>query len=117
MGIDIRNSLQLLGSSARSPDRESTLQTKVRTLEHELHNRNCTIVRTKCSPPVQRWVGGGIYTPNLITSFQKCPSGPHEGQEVTIGVFGNFPRLDSPTWILLPGSRVFCPSGTFGSGL
>ena len=41
----------LLGSSARSPDRVSTLQMKVRTLEHELHNRNCTIVRTKCSNP------------------------------------------------------------------
>jgi len=41
--------------------------------------------------------GGGIYTPNLITSFLKCPSGPHEGQEITSGVFGNFPRLDSPT--------------------
>jgi len=66
--------------------------------------------------PVQRWVGGGIYTPNLITSFQKCPSGPQEGQEVTTGVFGNFPRLDISTWILPPGSRVFCPSGTFGSG-
>ena len=103
-----------MGSSGRSPDRESTFKTKVRTPEHELHNRNCTIVRTKCSPPVQRWVGGGIYTPNLITPFQKCPSGPHEGQEVTIGVFGHFSRLDSPTWILLPGSLVFCPSGTFG---
>ena len=40
---------------------------------------------------------GGIYTPNLITSFQKCPSGPHEGLEITTGVLGNFPRLDSPT--------------------
>ena len=67
--------------------------------------------------PVQRWVGGGIYTPNLITLFQKCPSGPHKGQEITSGVFGNFPRSDSPTWILLLGSRVSCPSGTFGSSL
>jgi len=59
--------------------------------------------------PVQRWVGG-IYTPNLITSFLKCPSGPHEGQKITSGVFGNFPRLDSPTWILLLGLHVSWPS-------
>jgi len=66
----------VLGSSARSPDRESTLQTKVRTLEHELHNRNCTIARTKCSPPVQRWVGGGIYSPNLIHLSRNAPPVP-----------------------------------------
>ena len=41
----------LLRSSAQSPDRESTLHTKVGTLEHKLHNRNCTIVSTKCSNP------------------------------------------------------------------
>jgi len=49
-------------------------------------------------PKVRTTLGrGGIYTPNLITSFQKCPSGPHEGLEITTGAFGNFPRLDSPT--------------------
>ena len=68
--------------------------------------------------PIRTTLGrGGIYTPNLITSFQKCPSRPHEGLEITIGVFGNFPRLDSPTWILLLGSCVSCPSGTFGGNL
>jgi len=68
--------------------------------------------------PIRTTLGrGGIYTPNLITSFQKCPSRPHKGLEITIGVFGNFPRLDSLTWILLLGSRVSCPSGTFGGSL
>ena len=90
-----------------------------RGLKHkrnELHNRNCTIVRTKCSHPYN--VGWGVFIPPiLITSYQKCPSGPHEGQEITLGVFGNFPKSDSPTWILLHGSHVSCPSGTFGSGL
>jgi len=78
-----------VGISARSPDRESTLQTKVRTLEHELHNRNCTMVHTKCSNPYNVGWEGVFIPPNLITSFQKCPSGPHEGQEITSGVFGN----------------------------
>ena len=85
MGIDIRNSLQLLGSSARSPDRESTLQTKVRTLEHELHNRNCTIVRTKCSPPVQRWVGGGIYTLTLLHLSRNAPPVPTKVKRLQYG--------------------------------
>ena len=33
---------------------------------------------------------GAIYTHNLITTFQECPSGFPEGQEITLGVFGNF---------------------------
>ena len=44
------------------------------------------------SDPVQCWVGGGIYTPNLITTFQEYPSGFPGGQEITLGVLGNFPR-------------------------
>ena len=107
----------LLGSSARSPDRGSRLRTKVETQRNELHNRNCTIVRTKYSNPYNVGWEGVFIPPNLITSYQKCPSGPHEGQEITLGVFGNFPKSDSPTWILLLGSHVSCPSGTFGSGL
>ena len=105
-GVTIDRYGMMLGSLDRSQDRENTLRTKVKTLEYELH---CS--QYEMFQPVQRWVGGGIYTPNLITSFQKCPCGPHEGQEVTTGVFGNFPRLDSPTWILSTGSRVFLPLG------
>jgi len=108
---------RLLGSSARSPDRGSRFRTKVKTQSNELHNRNCTIVRTKYSNPYNVGWEGVFIPPNLITSYQKCPSGPHEGQEITLGVFGNFPKSDSPTWILLLGSHVSCPSGTFGSGL
>ena len=88
--------LFLLGSSARSPDRGSRLRTSVKTQRNKLHNRNCTIVRTKCSNPYN--VGWGVFIPpNPITSYQKCPSGSHEGQEIILGVFGNFPKLDSPT--------------------
>ena len=86
----------LLGSSARSPNRESELRTKVKTNRDKSHNEKLHCGLPQMFQPVQRWVGG-IYTPNLISSFLKCPSGPHEGQEITSGVFGNFPRLDSPT--------------------
>jgi len=65
-----------LGSSARSPDRESTLQTKVRTLEHELHNRNCTIVRTKCSNPYNVGWEGVFIPPTLLHLSRNAPPVP-----------------------------------------
>ena len=95
----------------------SRLRTRVKTQRNELHNRNCTIVRTKCSNPYNVGWGGYLYPQTLLHHTKKCPSGPHEGQEITLGVFGNFPKSDSPTCILLLGSHVSCPSGTFGSGL
>ena len=63
--------------------------------------------------PVQYWVGG-IYTPNLITVFQECPSDYYEGQEITSGVFGNFTRWDSPNWTLLLESYAVWRLATFG---
>ena len=66
----------LLGSSARSPDRESTLQTKVRTPKHKLHNRNCTIVRTKCYNPYNVGWEGVFIPPTLLHLSKNAPPVP-----------------------------------------
>ena len=67
--------LFLLGSSARSPDRGSRLRTRVKTQRNELHNRNCTIVRTKCSHPYN--VGWGyLYPQSLLHHTKNAPPVP-----------------------------------------
>ena len=58
-----------MGSSARSPDRESRLRTRVKTQRNELHNRNCTIVRTKCSNPYN--VGWGVFILQILLRHTK----------------------------------------------
>ena len=61
-----------MGYLNRSPDRENTLRMKVKTLEHKLHNRNCTIARTKCSNPYNIGWEGVFIPPTLLHLFRNA---------------------------------------------
>ena len=65
-----------MGSLNRSPDRENTLRTKVKTLEYELHNRNCTIANTKCSNPYNVGWEGVFIPPTLLHLSRNAPAVP-----------------------------------------
>ena len=62
-----------MGSLDRSPERENTLRTKVKTLEYELHNRNCTIANTKCSNPYNVGWEGVFIPPTLLQHSENTP--------------------------------------------
>ena len=75
-GVTIDRYGMMLGSLDRSQDRENTLRTKVKTLEHELHNRNCTIARTKYSNPYNVGWEGVFIPPTLLHLSRNAPPVP-----------------------------------------
>jgi hypothetical protein len=107
---------EVLGSLDRSPDRVNTLRTKVRTLEHELYNRNCTIASTKCSNPYNVGWEGVFIPPTLLHLSRNAPAIPTKVKRLQQGYF-----VISLGWTVrlgysYPDHVFFCPLGTFGSG-
>jgi len=80
----------MLGPGVWSPNRERKAKVKKsKPLEEsnaqlQLHYKFLNV------QPHTMFREGVIYTLNLITTFQKCPSGFPGDQLVTAGVFGNF---------------------------
>ena len=106
----------VLGSLDPSSDRVNTLRTKVRTLEHELHNKNCTIASTKCSNPYNVGWEGVFIPPTLLHLSRNAPAVPTKVKRLQQGYLvislGWTVQLGYPH----PDHVFFCPSGTFGSG-
>ena len=107
----------VLGSLDPSSDRVNTLRTKVRTLKHELHNRNCTIASTKCSNAYNVGWEGVFIPPTLLHLSRNAPVVPMKVKRLQQGYL-----VISLGWTVrlgysYPDHVFFCLSGTFGSGL